>query len=169
MNFKPASNPTKQVAVHVGHLIAGVLGAIVPVEGQEASVVRTMPSEVARDRVLTVSLEVQPPAGAAGYAVQEVPPHAWRVENISHAGRLVGSGSEIGWRFADGNPRTLTFDLVPPYPELSVPIFGGRLMTPEGDTLLSGFSGPNTVTLLAATLAGRGDQIRVSGLPRPTC
>jgi phosphodiesterase/alkaline phosphatase D-like protein len=107
---------------------------------REASATRTAPGYTPGFPV-TISINVTPESSVDVYAVEEVPPTGWDVNNISHGGVWDDINKKVKWGlFADNNERTLTYDLIAPsdaegcYPLSGLASFDGINEAIYGDT-----------------------------------
>ncbi len=81
---------------------------------QQASAVCSMPSKFTNGVAFTASIQVIPPEGTFAYAVEDQPPADWAVSQISAGGSIKTNPHRVRWVFADGNPRTVSYTLLPP-------------------------------------------------------
>jgi uncharacterized delta-60 repeat protein len=74
----------------------------------------------------TIRLVAQPPAAIAVYALQDQPPAGWAVTNISHGGIFDALTGKVKFGpFFDSDPRTLTYDALPPLGYVGIGLFTG--------------------------------------------
>lgn len=81
---------------------------------QQAAAVCSMPAKFTNGVAFAVSIQVIPPEGTFAYAVEDQPPVGWAVSQISMGGSLKTNPHRVRWVFADGNPRTISYTLLPP-------------------------------------------------------
>jgi ribosomal protein L35AE/L33A len=98
-------------------------------------------------QVITIS--VNPDAGVAAYAVEEIPPVGWVVSDINESGIWDDGNKKVKWGpFFDNSPRTLSYKATPPAGESGTKTFAG----------IASFDGTNLV------IAGETD-INTNGSP----
>jgi hypothetical protein len=92
-----------------------------------SGVVRTLPIAYRPNLTVKVALAVGPDPGVKAHAVVETPPSGWVARNVSHDGRWDASAGQIKWGpFFDSNPRTLSYEVVPPPQAVGRMDFAGR-------------------------------------------
>jgi hypothetical protein len=85
------------------------------VGGAQGGFVAEVPSQYVPGLPLAVKTEVAPPPGTLSYVVEETVPAGWTVSNINENGAFDQISQKVKWGlFFDGQPRSLTFDLLAP-------------------------------------------------------
>ncbi|HWQ90689.1 MAG TPA: hypothetical protein VN673_03375 [Clostridia bacterium] len=87
----------------------------------------------------TVRLLAQPPGTIAVYALQDQPPAAWLVTNISHGGVFDALTGKVKFGpFFDSDARTLGYDILPPPGFVGVGLFAGVASADGASSLIVG-------------------------------
>ena len=78
-------------------------------------VVDTSPPTYCPGTVTTITVVLQPPAGAVAVAIEDGPPAGWSVSNISHGGTFDAVNRKVKWGpLFTPFPPELTYDVLPP-------------------------------------------------------
>lgn len=75
---------------------------------------RSAPTNFKPALATPVRIRIRPATGTLSYAVEEAPPGAWIIRNVSHGGRVDRVHGKIKWGpFYDTEPRELTYEITP--------------------------------------------------------
>lgn len=82
---------------------------------------------------------VTPDIGTKNYAVEDMVPAGWVVNDISHSGLWVSGEKKVKWGpFFDHTARTLTFKATPPAGETGAKTFSGTASFDGINTVIGG-------------------------------
>lgn len=107
----------------------------------DASARRILPSFYRPGAPFVVQVDVDPGSAAPIYALEERIPDGWTAQDPSHDGAFVASSGVVRWGpFFDSNPRSLSYQVMPPPESRGVVHFAGVLSV-EGANTEAGGSG----------------------------
>ncbi|NDY94378.1 VWA domain-containing protein, partial [Wenzhouxiangella limi] len=75
---------------------------------------RVLPDGYVPGTPLTVTIQTQPATGTGSYAIEDVPPSTWTVNNVQGGTFDSANGTVKFGPYFDAQARTLTYDLTPP-------------------------------------------------------
>jgi uncharacterized delta-60 repeat protein len=106
-------------------------------------VARQLPSAYQPGVTFTVRLNATPASNVGAYAVEDQPPPAWTVTNVSHAGVFDAHTRKVKFGpFYDSAPQTLSYGVTPPLGETGLKCFTG---TGSADGANSTIIGPSCI------------------------
>jgi len=115
----------------------------------------------------TVRLVAQPSSSVAAYAVQDQPPAGWVINNISHGGVFDRVSGKVKFGpFFDAEPRTLSYDALPPiwgvHGVLGVFSFCGEASADGVNTPITGDQYLTIASLFPADLTPADSQLDIA-------
>jgi len=135
------SNPTG------GAALGTEISATVEIQDNDSAITatyatRSMPSIYLPGVLLPVSIVVTPPTNVTTYGIEEFPPAGWPVSGLTEGGSYDVVTRKVKFVFLDNQPRTLTYQVLPPTGGLGVAEFAGSV---AGAGVSLPISGQNTV------------------------
>lgn len=98
-----------------------------------------MPSNWIAGQSIRVQLEIIPASNVLVYAAEEATPMAWTVQSISDGGWWDASTGKLKWGpFFDHDPRTLSYELLPPVDETNLVFIAGIVCFDRRGLLIGG-------------------------------
>lgn len=140
-----------------------------PAETADAgtAVRRALPRRAHPGDTMTVTLDVDPPAGASSFTVRESPPRGWTVTEASAGAAVDRDDGRVEWRLSGDSARRVTYRLRVPRDAGGPGEFAGSARWGEGSRPVGGPGSVEVVPRDRRPPAGRAVLRRAAERPEP--